>query len=88
MPEKLFADDPITSKGEDRLNRDLFALQVAKVCKSVAEESSSSVVALVGAWGSGKSSLLALVAEDLRKEKWSVAEFNPWLLSDIESLFC
>jgi hypothetical protein len=86
MPEKLFADDPITSKGEDRLNRDLFALQVAKVCKSVAEESSSSVVALVGAWGSGKSSLLALVAEDLRKEKWSVAEFNPWLLSDIESL--
>lgn len=86
MTERLFADDPIANKDDDRLNRDLFAQQVAKVCKNVASESSSSVVALVGPWGSGKSSLLSLVASNLKADKWSVAEFNPWLLSDVESL--
>lgn len=86
MSEKLFADDPISSKAEDKLNRDLFAQQVAKVCKNVANESSSSVIALVGSWGSGKSSILSLVVENLRSGKWSVAEFNPWLLSDVEIL--
>jgi len=86
MTEKLFADDPISNKKEDRLDRDLFAKQVAEVCKNVAGESASSVVALVGPWGSGKSSLLSLVADNLKKDKWSVAEFNPWLLSDVESL--
>jgi KAP-like P-loop domain-containing protein len=86
MAEKLFADDPITNKADDKLNRDLFAEQVAKVCKNVASESSSSVVALVGSWGSGKSSILSLVADSLKADKWSVAEFNPWLLSGVESL--
>ena len=86
MAEKLFADDPIVNRDDDKLNRDLFARQVANVCKNVAGESSSSVVALVGPWGSGKSSLLSLVASDLKTDKWSVAEFNPWLLSDVDSL--
>ena len=86
MTQKLFADDPISHIAEDTLGRESFAKQVAKVCQNVSKESSSSVVALVGPWGSGKTSILSMVSSDLKKNKWSVAEFNPWLLSDIESL--
>lgn len=86
MSERLFSDDPITDLKDDKLERGAFAKQVAQVCQNVAQESSSSVVALVGSWGSGKSSILSLTKDELKKSKWSVAEFNPWLLSDLESL--
>lgn len=86
MSERLFSDDPISNVKEDKLGRDLFAQQLSTVCKNIAKESSSSVVALVGPWGSGKSSILSLAKVLLIKDKWSVAEFNPWLLSDLESL--
>ncbi len=86
MSEQLFSDDPITTLKDDKLERGAFAKQVAQVCQNVAKESSSSVVALVGSWGSGKSSILSLTEAELKKSKWSVAEFNPWLMSDLESL--
>lgn len=86
MSEQLFSDDPIQSTNEDKLGRQAFAKQVSEVCKNVAAESSSSVIALVGSWGSGKTSILSLAEKELLKSKWSVTEFNPWLLSDIESL--
>lgn len=86
MSERLFSDDPIQNPREDKLGRGAFAKQIAEVCQNVAKESASSVVALVGAWGGGKSSILGLTEAELKKKGWAVAEFNPWLLSDLESL--
>lgn len=86
MADKLFADDPILTQKEDTLHREDFAKRVSKACESVSKESSSSVTALVGAWGSGKTSILNLAQKILKDEDWLVAEYNPWLISDIESL--
>jgi len=84
---KLFTDDPIQVVTDDKLQRSIFANQVAEVCRRVHIQGESSVMALISPWGSGKSSLLNLVKESLADdEEWLVGEYNPWLLSDIESL--
>ncbi|MFD7002999.1 P-loop NTPase fold protein [Streptomyces mirabilis] len=53
-------------------------------------EAQTGVLALIGSWGSGKSSVLGKVTRQLREsengEGWLVAELNPWLYSDLESL--
>lgn len=88
MAEKYFTDDPIESADQDQLGRVSFSGQVVKVCHQVASQSKTTVMALIGPWGSGKSSVLELVTGELAKEddKWKVVKFNPWLFSDIESL--
>ncbi|MGW5715436.1 KAP family P-loop NTPase fold protein [Amycolatopsis sp. NPDC003865] len=84
----FFSDDPIKSNGEDRIGRLTFAGQIAEICEQVGQQSKTSVMALIGPWGSGKSSLLELSKNVLesRSDRWNVVNFNPWLFSDIESL--
>src|SRR6266540_1156010 len=65
MSRHVFADDPIDNKDDDQLQRLHFANQVAELCVQVGEQSETSVMALVGAWGSGKSSILALASTQL-----------------------
>lgn len=88
MSRRFFADDPIPGKDADQLQRLAFARQIAKLCGQVGEQSETSVLALIGPWGSGKSSILSLVQEDLTSavSSWQVVKFNPWLFSDVESL--
>src|SRR5437868_3154512 len=84
---RLFTDDPILSVEEDQLQRGQFADRVAEVCRRVHEQGESSVISLISPWGSGKSSVLNLIKGSLAKEgDWIIGEYNPWLLSDIESL--
>ncbi|WP_165368350.1 KAP family P-loop NTPase fold protein [Phytoactinopolyspora endophytica] len=95
----LFADDPIDGSPEapDRLGRDDYAGHVARLLDRVRGQSESSVMALIGAWGSGKSSVLDMVARKLQQSDqatpqgehdshWLVATFNPWTYGDVESL--
>lgn len=82
----IFSDDPIGSVNEDLLGRDRFASQIVKVCETVSKDSPSSVISLVGDWGSGKSSILELVKLKLDTDSWYVAEYNPWLLSDTQTM--
>lgn len=100
----LFADDPVDGSPEapDRLGRDDYAAHVARLLDRVRSQSESSVLALIGAWGSGKSSVLDMVARSLRAtdpaavpaeqeddgvhNSWVVATFNPWTYGDVESL--
>jgi hypothetical protein len=87
VSELLYIDDPIESMDQDRLGRDRFVHQVGRICDRVAGANSSSVLALVGPWGSGKSSVLSLVQKELvAEDKWLLCDFNPWLFSDLESL--
>jgi ABC-type phosphate transport system ATPase subunit len=59
----------------------------------VREQSESGVLALIGPWGSGKSSVLEMTIQHLENavsgtdtNGCSVAELSPWLYSDLESL--
>jgi energy-coupling factor transporter ATP-binding protein EcfA2 len=84
---QFLGDDAISSSGEDRFGRELFAARVAELLDNVSRQSESTVFGLIGPWGSGKTSVLNLLEAILASDDaWSVARFNPWQLSDIDSL--
>lgn len=85
--EPLLYDEPITNDAQDRFRRAALAAQVADVLAAMAADGRSSVVAVVGPWGSGKSSLLALVKKALRTNTAAqVVDFNPWMVGSVEAL--
>lgn len=75
--------------GADALNRASFARSVTDVLQRVSPEAGL-VASLEGAWGSGKTSLLAMVEELFESEheatKPVVVHFNPWLIGDRDAL--
>jgi predicted KAP-like P-loop ATPase len=77
------SDRPIASKKHDVLERAKFAEQFADDLQSW-NGVDSLVVALYGAWGSGKTSVKNMVLEANRRKRVTqlpVIEFNPWQLS-------
>lgn len=84
-------DEPISNPKSDRLDRKAFAENLAHViCRLEREQ--STVLALVGPWGSGKTSIKNLVIEELKPMPNAprVLEFSPWQVSgtgNISSLF-
>jgi predicted KAP-like P-loop ATPase len=84
----LFADDPIEFPTQDLLGRSRFALGIARLLKQTAMETGSAVLALIGPWGTGKTSVLNLVAQTLdQASDWAVVEFNPWQSPDLTGMF-
>src|SRR4051812_35595376 len=83
----LRGDRPIDSKDEDQLGRAPFARAIAEQILA-SPGLDSYVVALMGPWGSGKTSLLNMVAEEisLRSDRTVVLRFNPWIFSGAEQL--
>lgn len=80
-------DLPITKSDEDLLNRGSFAQNLAKVLLQYSF-SSSFTIGLYGEWGSGKTSLLNMVIENVERtdESAVILRFNPWLCSDSKQL--
>jgi hypothetical protein len=77
-------DRPIRSGEQDLLGRLTFAEGLAH--QLIATSAEGSVTALVGPWGTGKTSLLNLVGAELGKRGIPVVEFNPWLFSGTDEL--
>lgn len=80
---------PITGRDEDRLDRGAFVRRLADAL--VDKETSAArgvVIGVTGAWGSGKSSVLNMIAEDIaqRHPKAVVVRFDPWLVSGQQDL--
>lgn len=86
----LLVDEPIRTAGQDRLNRKQFATRLAQTLL-LHTDLSCLIAALNGPWGSGKSSLLNLIEQNLRAEssttnKILVIRFNPWNISNLDQL--
>lgn len=82
-------DAPIKSSDEDRLKRTRFSDGIAESILGY-NPTDSAVIGLIGPWGSGKTSVINMVVERLRKDKEAamplVVPFNPWRHSGSEHL--
>ena len=61
-----YSDRPITRPGDDALGRSGFALEVARSIDNLTIANEGFVMALVGEWGSGKTSVIELIVRYLR----------------------
>ena len=80
MTKYFDADRPIEHREQDRLMRGPFAEAIAQYIRTI-PAGNGFTVAVSGEWGSGKTSILNMVAEALEEESEtiSVLRFNPWL---------
>ncbi len=93
------ADQPITRREEDCLQRSQFAISLAR-CLLNTNDPDSMVIGLYGGWGAGKTSVINLIVEELRiasnnmleAEQPVILNFSPWSYSGqqqmIYSFFC
>lgn len=90
VPLVFSGDAPIESRDEDILFRRDYAQHVARATAGW-KQPRSLTVGLYGPWGSGKSSILNMVVEELdagRKETGAnVVRFDPWEWSSQDMLF-
>lgn len=82
---KITGDNPITLPEEDTIGRNNFAQSFAKHILSL-DTSKGSVVGVLGAWGSGKTSFINLARNELNLDNITVLDFNPWMFSGTEQL--
>lgn len=91
MSEKapiFYPDLPVQSSDQDALGRKKFARELALRLRAWHGQESL-VLALHGAWGSGKSSIKNMALEYLRSDETScphIIEFNPWQISGQDQL--
>lgn len=87
-PEWPQADRPIKSAAQDALGRSTFVDRVAKVISEVQHMEDSTVLAIVGPWGSGKSSVINLACDQLKKldDSWKICPANVWAPPDAPAL--
>lgn len=79
-------DNPIRGSEQDLLRRAGGAQSIAAGLRDV-DASEGYVVAVVGPWGSGKTSVVNLVKEALEESPaLPIVEFNPWMFSGTDEL--
>lgn len=82
---KIFIEAPIENKGEDKLNRKNFTENIADKINKY-EEKEMFTIGIHGEWGSGKSSIINMLKEDIDEKRYKVVEFNPWHFSSRKQL--
>ena len=80
------AEYEIEDEKDDLLNRDDFAHRLSQSITTYKSEKSLTI-GIMGSWGSGKSSLINLTVNHLKKENNIIIRFSPWFFSNQENLF-
>lgn len=80
-----WSDDAIAHVDQDRFNRTEFARLVAQTIDAIPLGAASTVFGIVGPWGSGKSSVAAMIGECL-PGSWIVQTFTPWAATGVVGL--
>ena len=83
---KMEAEYEIEDEKDDLLNRDDFAHRLSQSITTYKSEKSLTI-GIMGSWGSGKSSLINLTVNHLKKENNIIIRFSPWFFSNQENLF-
>lgn len=81
----ILPDNPIESQKDDTLKRYPLAKKMAELVLKF-EGKQSYVIGVEGAWGSGKTSFINLMIQDLKDKPVLVLQFNPWIFSDQDNL--
>lgn len=87
----MFNDDkPIENSKNDILGRSKFVFNISKAIVNW-KKTSPLVISLCGPWGSGKTSILNMIKEEISqnnetKEGYVVLEFNPWAYSNQDNI--
>lgn len=76
-----WADAPLKDLTDDKLDRVPFVEMVTKLIAGLADSNDSTVLGLVGPWGSGKTTVLHYIAREL-DSSIKVVKFNPWSFDD------
>jgi Ni2+-binding GTPase involved in maturation of urease and hydrogenase len=81
-----FSDAARTNSKDDRFRRAPFAKRIAETLSSLPDENSIAI-GIYGPWGDGKTTLLAFIEEELRKNNQIITMyFNPWRFGDEDEL--
>lgn len=84
-------DKPIKTNRQDCLKRTNFSKQLAKAILSYTKQDNF-VISLCGKWGSGKTSIINMVVEEMneltknKEDKPIIIQFNPWNYTDSDQL--
>ncbi|WP_221348026.1 KAP family P-loop NTPase fold protein [Streptomyces beigongshangae] len=82
----ISGDDPISREQDDLLNRTSLAAAIAEEIAGMNADNGG-VLAITGRWGTGKTSLINLIANKLEQnEAVRTTRFNPWLFSGTDQL--
>lgn len=88
----MYIDKPIETVKNDFLGRSKFAKDLAEAI-STYDDKDSLVLGLMGQWGSGKTSIINLLEEEMKENLSSMAtkpiitiKFEPWNISNQENL--
>jgi hypothetical protein len=72
-----WADSPLKDPNKDKLDRAPFVGMAVNLIENLADSNDSTVLGLVGPWGSGKSTVLNFIQRGLARDI-KVVKFNPW----------
>ncbi|MDA2180097.1 P-loop NTPase fold protein [Bacillus cereus] len=82
----LYPDTPINVAAEDKLERSHFTDRLTNIINTRMEKESI-VIGLYGKWGTGKTSVLNLMKQRIKKENDVITiSFNPWYFENEEQL--
>lgn len=86
--DHAWTDEALDSGRDDTLGRLPYARRAAELIHETHSFESSAVFGLSGSWGSGKTSLVNMIIEELEAAhpEWAIARFTPWATSDTSGL--
>ncbi|WP_426118449.1 KAP family P-loop NTPase fold protein [Kocuria sp. LHG3120] len=86
---QLYADTPVRNiEDDDILGRSQVVDAIIRALDRITQNGDSSVIALTGPWGSGKTSILNSLDRRLGNEsgpKWNIVHHTPWMFSSPET---